>query len=186
MNRFELEHIIRAASGITNQKEIVIIGSQSILGKFPNAAPQLLASMEADVFPLNQPQLSDQIDGAIGERSMFHQTFGYYAHGVAENTAILPRNWKARLITVQNQNTGGGAGLCLEPHDLAASKLAAGREKDIEFVRVLFKERMVEYSVLEERVRTMSVPPDYLNMALSRLNRIKAEDKTPPSSFSID
>jgi hypothetical protein len=103
MNRFELEHIIRAASGITNQKEIVIIGSQSILGKFPNAAPQLLASMEADVFPLNQPQLSDQIDGAIGERSMFHQTFGYYAHGVAENTAILPRNWKARLITVQNE-----------------------------------------------------------------------------------
>ena len=76
MNRFELEHLIRASSGITNQKEIVIIGSQSILGQFPNATPKLLVSMEADVFPLNQPQLSDQIDGAIGERSMFHQKFG--------------------------------------------------------------------------------------------------------------
>lgn len=118
MNRFELEHIIRAASAITNQREIVIIGSQSILGKFPNAPAHLLTSMEADVFPLKQPQLSDQIDGAIGERSMFHQTFGYYAHGVADNTAILPYDWQDRLITVQNQNTGGGIGLCLDPHDL--------------------------------------------------------------------
>jgi hypothetical protein len=180
MTRFELEHIIRASSGITNQKEIVIIGSQSILGKFPNAAPQLLTSMEADVFPLNKPELSDQIDGAIGERSMFHQTFGYYAHGVAENTAILPLDWKKRLITVQNENTGGGAGLCLEPHDLAASKLAAGRDKDIEFLRVMFKERMVEYSLMEDRLRTMPLPPDRLNMALSRLHRIKTENKTPP------
>lgn len=80
MKRVELEHIIRAASGITNQTEIVIIGSQAILGKFPNANHKLLASMEADVFPLHQPDLSEQIDGAIGERSLFHQTFGYYAH----------------------------------------------------------------------------------------------------------
>ena len=66
--------------------------------------------MEADVFPLRQPGLSDQIDGAIGERSMFHQTFGYYVHGVSENTAALPHGWRERLIKVQNENTGVGSG----------------------------------------------------------------------------
>ncbi|HZM01706.1 MAG TPA: hypothetical protein VFC44_01675 [Candidatus Saccharimonadales bacterium] len=58
MKRIELEHIIRAASVITNQADIVIIGSQAILGQFPNADPALLVSMEADVFPLHRPDLS--------------------------------------------------------------------------------------------------------------------------------
>ncbi len=35
MQRSELEHIIRAAAFITNQYEIVMIGSQSILGPVP-------------------------------------------------------------------------------------------------------------------------------------------------------
>ena len=179
MNRFELEHIIRASSGITNQSEIVIIGSQSILGKFPNANPKLLVSMEADVYPLQKPTLSDQIDGAIGERSIFHQTFGYYAHGVAEDTAILPTGWKKRLVKIQNPNTSAGTGLCLEPHDLAASKLAAGREKDIEFVRILLEEKMVSNFMLGERIRTLPVPQERLEVILARLRRIQPTESDP-------
>lgn len=38
--------------------------------------------MEADIFSLDNPRDADLIDGSIGERSLFHQTFGYYAHGV--------------------------------------------------------------------------------------------------------
>lgn len=30
------------------------------------------------------------IDGSIGELSPFHETFGYYAQGVDETTAVLP------------------------------------------------------------------------------------------------
>lgn len=33
--------------------------------------------------------------------------------------------------------------MCLEKHDLALSKLAAGREKDIEFIRELLKHRLI-------------------------------------------
>jgi hypothetical protein len=33
--------------------------------------------------------------------------------------------------------------LCLEKHDLAFSKLAAGREKDFEFVRELLNHRLI-------------------------------------------
>src|SRR6202020_1566395 len=104
MQRPQLEHIIRAAAGITGAAEIVIIGSQAVLGQFPNAPDELLVSIEADVFTFRNPADADLIDGSIGEGSPFHQTFGYYAHGVAEETAILPAGWKDRLIKLRNAN----------------------------------------------------------------------------------
>ena len=42
MRREQLEHIIRAASAITNQRDIVVIGSQAVLGQFPDAPEELL------------------------------------------------------------------------------------------------------------------------------------------------
>jgi len=173
MKRYELEHIIRAAKGITNQKEIVVVGSQSILGQFPDANPELLISMEADVFPLHNPDLSEQIDGAIGERSMFHQTHGYYAHGVAENTATLPKGWRTRLVPISNENTSGARGLCLEPHDLAAAKLAAGRDKDMDFVQIMLREKMISSEELANRITTLPLPEERLNAIHSRLQKIK-------------
>ena len=74
MHRSDLEHLIRAAAAITDQHEIVIVGSQSILGAFPTAPEVLLASMEADFYPLHRPELADLIDGSIGELSPFHET----------------------------------------------------------------------------------------------------------------
>ena len=88
-------------------------------------------SAEADTYPLDAPEKADLIDGSIGERSPFHETFGYYAHGVGPETAVLPTRWKSRCVPVQNANTHGVLALCLSSVDLAISKLAAGREKDL-------------------------------------------------------
>src|SRR5688572_9717042 len=74
MKRSELEHLIRAAGSIAEDSQIVIIGSQSILGQFPDAPAPLVVSAEADVFPLNHPEKADAIDGAMGEGSRFHET----------------------------------------------------------------------------------------------------------------
>lgn len=133
MRRSELEHIIRAAADISDDDEIVIIGSQAVLGQFPEAPAELCVSMEADVFPKNHPERWDVIDGSIGELSPFHTTFGYYAQGVEEATAVLPDGWKTRLIPIRNEATRGATGLCLEIHDLLISKYVAGREKDHRF-----------------------------------------------------
>jgi len=92
MRRPQLEHVIRAAAGITGAPEIVVIGSQAVLGQFPDAPDELLLSVEADVFTFRDPADAELIEG-----SPFHQTFGYYAHGVAEETAVLPTGWKERL-----------------------------------------------------------------------------------------
>lgn len=88
MKGSELEHLIRAAGSIAEDSQIVIIGSQSILGQFPEAPAALVVSAEADVFPLNHPEKSDAIDGAIGEGSWFHELHGYYAQGVGEETVL--------------------------------------------------------------------------------------------------
>ena len=47
MLRAALEHIIRAAATIADDDEIVVIGSQAVLGQFPDAPPDLLVSIEA-------------------------------------------------------------------------------------------------------------------------------------------
>jgi hypothetical protein len=51
MRRDELEHVIGAAANITGEDEFVVIGSQAILASYPDAPPELLISMEADVYP---------------------------------------------------------------------------------------------------------------------------------------
>ena len=165
MQRPQLEHIIRAAAGITGATEIVIIGSQAVLGQFPNAPTELLVSIEADVFTFRHPDDADLIDGSIGEGSPFHQTFGYYAHGVAEDTAILPAGWKDRLIPVRNENTGSGCGLCLEVHDLAVAKECA-------FVAALLQQKLARRALIESRLRESSLSGERLELALARLKRL--------------
>lgn len=157
MNRAQLEHVIRASAAISGDDEIVVIGSQSILGQFPAAPPELCVSNEADVYPKNKPEMADVIDGAIGELSMFHDTFGYYAQGVAPETATLPRGWESRLIAVSNPNTRGATGWCLEAHDLVLAKYAAGREKDHEFVADAIRHRLVDPDELLRRLADLPV-----------------------------
>lgn len=144
MQRSELEHLIRASGEIAGDDEIIIIGSQAVLGQFPDAPLALRMSMEADVFPKNKPERADNIDGAIGEGSSFHELHGYYAQGVGEGTAVLPNGWRNRLVAVINENTNGVTGLCLEVHDLAISKLIAQRPKDLEFVQELVRRHMIQ------------------------------------------
>jgi len=149
MTRTDLEHLIRAAGSIADTRELIIVGSQAILGAFPNAPAELTISQEADLYPADAPEKADLVDGSIGEKSPFHDTFGYYAHGVGPGTAILPAHWKTRLVRVQNQNTNAIAGLCLSPADLVVSKLAAGRDKDMDFVRALFRHRLLQPGEVE-------------------------------------
>ena len=50
---------------------------------------KLLVSDEADIYAPARPELSDLIDGALGELSQFETTYGYRADGVGPGTATL-------------------------------------------------------------------------------------------------
>ena len=172
MEREQLEHVIRAASGITLEKEFVIVGSQSILGKFPNAPLSLKVSAELDIYPRTfSERLADLIDGSIGEGSPFNETFGYYAQGVGPDTAVLPKGWEYRLTRVEGPNLGGATGYCIDVHDLALSKYVADREKDRVFNQELIRHGMVDPAILKRRVNLLPVDKARKDLILASIAR---------------
>ncbi len=160
MTREELEHAIRAACEIAEDDAVYVFGSQAILGQYPDAPALLRMSVEVDVCPRTRVDRVDAIDGAIGELSQFHETFGFYVHGLPiEEAAKLPPGWQDRAFSIRDAvTTRGKTGLCLEAHDLAASKLAAFRDKDRDFVRVLLQERLITSATLVARLKTLDLP----------------------------
>lgn len=167
MTREELEHVLRAAGAIAGVYEWVIVGSQAILGARPDAPEEVLVSQEVDLYAPENETASDLIDGSIGEKSPFHDTFGYYAHGVGPRTAVLPRDWRARAIAIRSDATGGVTGICPHPSDLAVSKLAAWREKDRDFVGALLRHGITTKEEIE--ARSAELDTDIAGRILSRL-----------------
>lgn len=162
MNRADLEHILRAAARIAEDTDVVVIGSQSILGSFderqlPDAAH---ASIEADVAFWNDEgnEKSDRVDMHLGEDSWFHAQFGYYAQGVDLSVAVLPVGWRDRMVRYTAVGAEPGVGHCLDRHDLVVSKLVAGRLKDLEFAGALLAHELVQPEVLIERAGALEVP----------------------------
>lgn len=171
MTREQLEHLIRAAAVIADVDTVIVVGSQAILGQFPDAPESMRASVEADLFPLHHPERAEAIEGSIGELSPFHETFGYYAHGVGEETARIPEGWRKRLVEVRNENTRGARGLCLEIHDLLVSKLIAGREKDLDFLREAARHQLANRETLLLRLQAVSADPELKELARKAILR---------------
>lgn len=155
MKRSHLEHILRASGAITDEIEIVIFGSQAILGQYANPPEELCRSIEADAFPLHAPEKADLIDGTIGELSPFHEAHGYYAHGITNDTVTLAKGWQQRLVRLETPMTHGVVGLCLAPVDIAISKLAAAREKDLSFVKVMYENSLFDITELRTLIKTL-------------------------------
>jgi hypothetical protein len=172
VTRADLEHLIRAAATIAQDDEIIVIGSQSLLGQFPDAPAELCVSVEADLWPKNRPERSDLVDGSIGEGSMFHETFGYYAQGVGEETAVLPAGWRDRLVPIRSENTRGATGWCLEVHDLLVSKLVAGREKDLDFAAAAARHGLATGETLRNRLADTDVPDATRSAVAARIARL--------------
>ncbi len=143
MKKQQLDHVLRAAGRITGETQFVIVGSQSLHGRYPDAADEIVHSAEVDLIAKNALERTEWLN-VIGQDSPFHETFGYYADPVDETTATLPRGWKGRLVNLPAGDTEGVRGLCLDPHDLAISKYVARREKDRVFTRELARRALVE------------------------------------------
>ncbi len=172
MRRGELEHVLRASAAITGCDRFVIVGSQAIHGTLQDPPPELVTSIEVDLFTERSPEDAELIDGSIGEGSPFHETFGYYAHGIPRETATLPRDWRQRLVELHGPGTMGAVGMCLEPHDLAVSKLVAGRPKDETFLTGLFALGVLDPATLRERLAATDLDPRVRIDAEARLQRL--------------
>lgn len=173
VRRSDLEHAIRAATEIIAADEIIVIGSQAILGSFTEdeLPAEATMSIEVDMAPLHDDDagsLATQLDGVLGEWSMFHETHGFYVQGVGMETAVLPAGWEQRLVRVSGPNTNGRTGLCLDPHDLCVAKLAAAREKDRRFVGALLDASIVRLDLLRTRTHELRSADPRTRHAITR------------------
>jgi hypothetical protein len=99
--------------------------------------------------------------------SQFHKTHDFYVHGLLIDGSAFPKGWEHRAKPVVGQiSTRGKIGWCVEIHDLAASKLAAYREKDRDFVRTLLIEGMIAPITLIERINLLNIEEELRNHLL--------------------
>lgn len=176
VNRKQLSHVLRAAARAANDPEIIVIGSQSILASFDEADLPVAVTMsiEADICFRNDAdeRHSDLVEGSIGELSSFHKEFGYYAQGVSITTATLPAGWEDRVVAYKEGDFEPSRAVCIDPHDLAVSKLVAGRQKDIEFANALLEVNLVSAKILLERTEMLEVPRSIINRVRSTISRL--------------
>ena len=169
MRRDQLEHAIRASCQILGRDEVIVVGSQAILGSYDEGQlpPDATMSLEVNILPISNDEaetekMADLLEGVAGEFSPFEDAHGFSIDGVDLTTATLPEGWRNRLVKVQNANTAPPdgsqefTGWCLNKHDLCVSKLCAFREKDINFVSALLDAGLVDARSIEERLRHLS------------------------------
>ncbi len=164
MDREALFHVVSVAAQLTAEDEFVVIGSQAIVGIYPNAPEEMLRSIEADIYPKNDPDKAPLFEGAIGEDTPFHATYGYYAHSVGPETAQAPAGWEDRLIEVvvppRPHSKTQAIAWCIEAHDLVLAKLARGEQRDWDFAREAIKADLVQPDKLLQLIPTMPVVRD--------------------------
>jgi hypothetical protein len=174
VRREDLEHIIRAAGDVLSETEVIIVGSQAILGApYEDLPKDVTLSVEVDVIATHDLDGNKalRLNGAIGEMTRFDEMFGYYAEGVEEGLCRFPERWRERLLPVETPATNGVTGLCVEPHDLCASKLLAGRDKDLKYVASLLRSGHVKVEVLIERLQTTDATADEFERVIGFFER---------------
>ena len=88
MKKSELAHILRAACSITGDPNILVIGSQSILGKYPDAPASLRVSVEADVYPKNHPE---RVSHGLIDRAVLEERLPTMSIRIDQREAIAAR-----------------------------------------------------------------------------------------------
>ncbi len=157
MKRREFETALRAASRVAGDLEFIVIGSQAVHAYCRRPPAEVLLSQECDVYPRTRPEVANLMENKLGRGSAFARRHGFYVDVVAPEIASLPFGWEKRLIPLR---VGRVVALCLEVHDLLASKLAAGRLKDLEMAGSLLKLGLAKTTTLRRRIAKMTVPSE--------------------------
>lgn len=153
MKRHELKIAIKAAAHVARESEFYLIGSQAIHAHCRRAPAEVLLSQECDLYRRTHPQAATLLDRELGRNSSFAAKHGFYVDVVAPEIAGLPAGWEKR---VKKLHVGRITAYCLEIHDLLASKLAAGRLKDLELTAAVLKFRLARMRNLRARMAKLS------------------------------
>lgn len=175
MDRGKLQLIIYEVGRRLQLESFYVIGSAAVFASLPMSTDTVLTrTQDVDVAfgpsgDIAAEELATRVDWLIGEGSDFDIEYGVHGQGVSLDTATFaPAGWTERCIPVEVE---GYRGLCMELHDLAISKYGAGREKDIEFTRVLAAMDAVDYATLVERLPDVRCDSEIRGLIKGRIAR---------------
>jgi len=181
MNLDSLQHLIRSVRALAEDRQVIVMGSASLLASFPElgaGSEPLAATYDADLCPQPFDETTAlMIHEALGESGAFHLRHGYHADVLRDSIFdTLPPGWRERLIPVPRCD---GA-FALDPHDLAATKLLVGREKDIALVRHLGRTGRLSRPLVEQRLDSI---PKVDRLILASHQALRQAFKCPPPPF---
>lgn len=182
MNLRSLQHLARAAEALADDCEILVLGSASLLASYPelgDATGPLASTFDADLCP--QPfdaETGKILEEALGEAHAFHARHGYHADILRDSVLeTLPDGWRERLLPVPDCPRA----LALEPHDLAAVKLAVGRPKDLALLKLLHESDFIQPATLRRRLELLDIPIERQPRLEAAFSSIFGTDGTSPS-----
>lgn len=154
MEKSDLFDLINAVQAILVDDLPIIVGSQATFA-LTNDPPEIaFESVECDflIHGSGKSHLRDRINSQLGVLTPFQREKGYFADALGLSTIVLASGWQDRLqplITSEDRIVA----YCLEIHDVAASKLIAGRDKDLEFLFEAISSELISPLTLVDRLK---------------------------------
>lgn len=144
MQKSYLFDLISLVDAVLDDNELpVIVGSQALFAQTDHPPLIVRESRECDFLLFGGKGTErDKINRDYGVFSPFADEKGYYADALGLASVVLPDGWQDRLQPLSNTD-GRIVARCLEIYDLAASKIAAGRPKDLEFLAFGFSSDLI-------------------------------------------
>lgn len=174
----KLDDALRLAAEVhrlTGHKELVVIGSNAVLGVAPHTPIPAEMSMSADLdaYLRHDPDRTGSLVAHLGEDSEFHRRTGTFLDVVGPGLVTAPDGWETRMIAVTREALRLWF---LDPCDAAVSKLARGEPRDLRWVRAGLEAGIISEPVLRARMSaTRFLDADEERRAFGRLDAVNAE-----------
>lgn len=180
MRKSDLFELVRQIKAIAPEDTPIIVGSQAV-HPVTNYPPEIVRqSIECDfLLTGGKSETRAEINKKLGVFSRFQVEHGFYADALGLATVILPTGWQKRLLPLKDEN-GNVIANVAEIHDVAVSKLIAGRDKDFVFLKELFLRELIEMDVFLERAKLIkSMPPsEVLIPRLENLAKVLTKEES--------
>ncbi len=178
MLRSDLIKLIKDFRAASGDDLPIIVGSQSFHAFTDNMPEIARKSVECDFMLSSSNFLKrPQIDLTLGIQSPYRVEHGFFADALGLASVTLPDGWRDRLVPYRDDSDKVIA-FCADRHDVAASKLIAGREKDLEFLCSALCTGLIEVDELLKRLTLASrhvekdVIPDRLDRFVKYLESV--------------
>ena len=171
MRKSDLFELVREIKRLAPGEMPIIVGSQAVHAVASFLPEIVRQSIECDfLFAGGKTETRTEVNKKLGVFSLYQLEHGFYADALGLATVVLPTGWRERLQPLEDEN-GNVVAFCAEIHDVAVSKLIAGREKDFLFLNEAFLREYISIDEFLERVKLVRTMPQS-EVLVSRLENL--------------